>query len=158
MKSHHINIITISKQYHIYEQQKWNDCSDALQIKVPGRAILEQGSTHRAAKGPWWREKQEQHKVRNYLVPVDTEVQKGRAKCGEITRLLFGRRQEWEGWQVQSNSLICRKTWDAQMEKSARAMQRQATCPHPVWNLILPCHAISWDWDGWKPLSWGKQY
>lgn len=80
----------------------------------------------------------------------NTGVQKGREKCGEIPRFLFGRSRVETGERRVASP---EQMFDLQEELrcsdgkvcQGHAGASQGTCPHPAWNLILPCHAISWD-------------
>lgn len=119
----------------------------------PGRATVGQGSTHRAAMEREAAAQREEllgtygHRRRN------TEVQKGRAKCGEIPRLLAGRsRVETGEGRVASPE----RTLDLQEDLrcsdgkiyQGHAVASQAECPHPAWKAIPSCLAISWEGTG----------
>lgn len=137
------------------EVKLWLWCSSG---KVPpGRGTVEQGSTHGADEERSSSSTKEKilgtygHRRRN------TEVQKGRAKCGEIPRVLFGRsRVETGERRVASPGQMLDLQEDLRCSDGkvcqGHAVASQWTCPI-LFEVNPPCHAISWEGTG---LRWMK--
>lgn len=106
--------------------------------------------------GPWWGEKQQQHKVRNYCVPMDTGGETQESKRGEQnvekSWFLFGRsRVETGERRVASPEQMfdLQESWDSQMENlpdPCRGFTGNMPPSCLEFDPPLPCYQLGLRW------------